>query len=701
YADMQAFFARYYTPANMAILLSGDVDESVIPVLEREFAGFQRPAGDAPAPGELTPLHGRTQIDVPVPASEGVILGWPLVSATHPDRVALEVMDRLVLDGPSGIIERELLLPQKVATAGSSPTFLRDAGYFELYADALAGQRHDELERLLLDVVGKLSRGEFSDGELAAAILTADIEHQRALESNAGRLTMMERAFITGEDWHDAVQRVERMHQVTRDDITRVARRYLTGDFLVVRKVKGASKLPKITKPAITPVPVAGVRHGAFAREILDLPSDPIQPVALVPGRDYARATIATGPLISVGNSRNGLFSVRYEFDVGRTDDRFVCLALDVMKVAGAGARSADEVARAFHELGVVVTTSCTRARTAISVSGVDKNLEPALALVRAWLAEPVFDDATVKARVATVVTERANAVASPQSITAALEDFARYGQDTEFLVVPTSQQLQAVTAARLRTTLAAFLRWTHRTSYFGPRTPAAAAAAVMLGDGRRPTTPRKPVKLRTPNTTLVTDLPTAQTHIWLTWPRAPTTNPERAVGLVFGEYISPALFQDVREARGLAYTVFGGYGAGERTRDDAQLFAYVGTQGDKAHDAIDAVIDTLRQPLDEHRLALARDALAERYRVDRIAPRDVAAAVFRWEDQGEPSDPRAARHAAAQKVSRGALEAWMKSALGKPCIVSIVGDHRKLDDARLARLAPVTMVPVARLFGY
>jgi predicted Zn-dependent peptidase len=701
YGDMEAFFRRYYTPANMAILLSGDVDESVLPVLEKEFAAFQRPAGDAPPPGVMPALRGRTQIDVTVPANEGVILGWPLVAATHPDRGAIEVMDRLLLDGASGIIERELVLPQKVATAGSNPSFLREAGYFELYADALAGQRPEELERLLLDVVGKLSRGEFSDGELAAAILTADIEQQRAIESNGGRLAMMERAFISGEDWHDAVRRIERLRQITRADVMRVAARYLTGDFLVVRKVKGPANPPKITKPGITAVKVDPARRGAFAQAILDLPAAPIEPVAVAAGRDYERAALPTGPLIAVGNPRNGLFTVRYDFDVGRTDDRFVCLALEVMKVSGAGKRTADEVAGELHRLGVTVGTACSRSESALTVSGVDRNLEPAMALVRAWLAEPVFDEATVKARVAAVLTERANALANPQSIAAAQQAFARHGQDSEFLVVPSDKQLEAVTPAQLKATLAGFLHWNHRTSYFGPRAPAGAAAAVVLGDGKRATSPRKPVKFRAPNTALVTDQPTAQTHIWLIWPRAPTTAAERAVGAVFSEYIGPILFQEVREARGLAYTVFGGYGAGDKLADDGALFAYVGTQGDKSHDAVDAVLGTLRGAVDDQRFALAKAAITERHRVDRIAPRDLAAVVYRWQDQGELADPRAARYARAQQVDRDALERWLRAALARAMIVSIVGDHQKLDDARLAKLAPVAPVPVAKLFGY
>jgi predicted Zn-dependent peptidase len=179
------------------------------------------------------------------------------------------------------------------------------------------------------------------------------------------------------------------------------------------------------------------------------------------------------------------------------------------------------------------------------------------------------------------------------------------------------------------------------------------------------------------------------------------TNDAERAVGLVFTEYIRPVLFQEVREARGLAYTVFGGYSAGLKRSDDASLSAYVGTQADKSHDAIDAVLATLAQPVDDKRFAQAKDALAESYRVDRIAPRDIAAAVYRWEDQGEPADPRAARYARTQSVDRAALEHWMKAALAGPVILSVTGDHGKLDDARLNKLAPVVQVPVTKLFGY
>ena len=75
----------------------------------------------------------RKVIDVAVPSRQRASCsGWLLVPATHADALALEVMDLLLLGGTSGIITRDLLLPQKVADAGSNPTFLRArAAYYQ------------------------------------------------------------------------------------------------------------------------------------------------------------------------------------------------------------------------------------------------------------------------------------------------------------------------------------------------------------------------------------------------------------------------------------------------------------------------------------------------------------------------------------------------------------------------------------------
>jgi predicted Zn-dependent peptidase len=701
YGDMVAFFNRYYTPQNMAILLAGDVDESILPVLEKAFGGFKRPAGNAMDEGVLTPQKGRSVVTVKVPSNEGVKLGWPLVSATHPDRLALQVMDLLLLDGRQGILSRELLLTQKVANAASNPTFMREGGYFDLWADALDGQKPEELEAMLWGLVGKLQRGEFTDTDLATAILTFEMNTQLQLESNDGRMGLMEEAFINGEDWNDTVSRVDRMRKITRADVMRVAKQYLTKDVVVLQKVKGTEAPPKITKPGITPVKLDPTRRSAFAKSILDMPVAPIEPVAIKAGTDYQRTKLATGPLISVKNTRNGLFSIRYEFDLGRIDDKLVCLAIDTMKVSGAGTQTAEQVQRKLHELGLTIDTSCGRDESAIMISGIDRNADAGMALLREWVASPSFDDAILKATVTAALTARANAMANPQAIVGASGSFARWGDKSDMLVVPSNKDIQAATPAQLKKSLTAFLHLKHRSAYFGPRDSKDLAALVTFGDGKVTPKPRMVAKFRPPNTGIVTDQETAQTHVWLIWPRKPANDTERAAGAVFSEYISPILYQEVREARGLAYTVYGGYGTGSRKVDDASLFAYVGTQGDKTQDALDAVMSTLKRPVDDNRLALAKETIAQNHRTERLAPRAIPFVVYAWEDEGVTSDPRAARAKRMAAVTKPALEAWMKGALGGKIILSVVGDRKKLDEAKLTKIVPLTFVPIAKLFGY
>ncbi|MEO8702040.1 MAG: insulinase family protein [Kofleriaceae bacterium] len=701
YQDMEAFFARYYTPGNMAILLAGDVDASVLPLLEKELGALKRPPGDAVEPGELTALAQRTELAVPVPSDEGVTLAWPAVAATHPDALALELMDAIVLDGESGMLARELLLTQKVASARASVTAFREAGYYELAADALDGQTHAELENLLLALVDKLQRGDFTEADLATAILTTDVQRQRQLETNQGRMEALEAAFITGESWTNAVTRIERLRALTKADVVRVAKQYLTKNYVLVKKVKQTVSPPKITKPGITPVKLEPSRQTAFAKSILAMPTQPIEPRALVETKDYERAQLPTGELIGVRNQRNGLFALTFEYDVGRADDRLTCLATSMLEVSGAGKRSAEEVARRLHELGLAFDVDCTKTRTTITLSGVDKNLEAGMAIARDALGAPVFDAATLKARIATVLTERANSIETPQTIQTAQAAFARYGADSDFLVVATNRQLQATTPAMLQKLLGRYLHLSHRTSYFGPRPMNAVLAAVTLGDGSIVTKPRRPIKHRKPGVAFATHQDTAQTQIVVAWPLAPTVDAARAAGAVFSEYAALLLYQEVREARGLAYSVSGYYETSPRSVDDAAVSAYAGVQADKVHDALDAMLAALRMPIDDKRLETARETIAQNYRSERIAPRAVAATVYAWQDQGEKSDPRAARVQRTLAVDAPALAQWLKTTLAQSAIVAVIGNKRAISDAKLKAIAPVTWVPIPKLFGY
>src|SRR5690606_10501363 len=99
YADMVAYYQRWYVPNNMAILLAGDIDaEPALPALEREFAAREPrplPAADS-LPGVIEPISGRTALDVVAEGEDAVYLGWQTVAAGDASRATWEVLDLLL-----------------------------------------------------------------------------------------------------------------------------------------------------------------------------------------------------------------------------------------------------------------------------------------------------------------------------------------------------------------------------------------------------------------------------------------------------------------------------------------------------------------------------------------------------------------------------------------------------------------------------
>ena len=285
YEDMVEYFEDWYAPNNMAIILAGDIDaSSAIPVLEASLGKLPVRQIGTPEPAVVLPMSTRVETVIEAEGETSILLGWQTVSAKHEDRPALEVLDMLVDNGSSGILNLTLTTKQKVAAARSSPTFVKESGWWERSATAKEEQRPEDLEALLLSVVEALKAGSFSDDDLAAVKLADELRHQQMLESPGARVSMMTDAFIQGREWADVVASRARLQAVTREDVLRVANEYLGGAYAVVKRVPGAPTLPKIEKPTISPVKLDPSRESEISRRILGIEAPPIQPAWLVEG---------------------------------------------------------------------------------------------------------------------------------------------------------------------------------------------------------------------------------------------------------------------------------------------------------------------------------------------------------------------------------------------------------------------------------
>jgi predicted Zn-dependent peptidase len=709
YADMVEYFGDWYVPNNMAVVLAGDIDaERALPVLEATLGRWQPRALEAPTAASLDPVKGRVAREVLADAEQTVTMAWRTVPIRHEDEPALVVLDLLVDNSRSGLLNVELELTQKVQDAGSWVTSLNEAGHFGIQATLQQGQTHAEVEALLLGVVAKLKAGEFTDAEVETIKLHQDIGDKRRLESNDARVSRMASSFIARASWGEVLERERRLRAVTREDVIRVANTYLGGDYVVVERKSGTQALPTISKPSITPIEIDTTRESPFAANILALPATALEPEWLRVGQHYGKAELPAGPLVAAKNFRNDLFSLSYRFERGHRKDELLCVALELLQHSGSGPITAADLQKQLYALGTTVGFRCDADSSYVDISGIDRNLEQSVQLVEDWIRHPNFDDATLAGLRTNLISARKDELDDPDALGWLLEDYAQYGKDAATLAEPSNAELQRLNPKRLTKLLAGVPDYQHHTLYFGPRSAAEVAPLVAFGDEHRDVGPLHARHFRSNAGVTIYFLhkDVAKSAISVTIPQGKQPRTQRPVATYLGQYLgggmSSLIFQEIREARALAYYSFAYVSTGETLDDEWAMIGGLGTQADKTTGALSVYLELLRErPIDATRLGHTLESIDAQYRSSRVDPRWVTWWVDGWQRLGELEDPRPWEWAEIQKLGAEDITAFAKSYAERSVLVSIVGDRTRVDLAALAKLGTVVEVEAADLVSY
>ncbi|MBA3550125.1 MAG: insulinase family protein [Nannocystis sp.] len=713
HAEMVAYHRRWYVPNNAAIILAGDLDPAAtLATLELAFSTWSPGQVTPLTPGELLGPVGRVERIVEAEGEQSVTLAWRTVPAGHPDEPALAVLAELIDNDVCGLLNVNVLLAGLLPDAETHGEQLLEAGYHALTGVARDDQSLAEVERLLLAVIAELKAGAFTEAELAAIVLHRQIREQMARESNSGRVAWIADAYLAHRPWDEHLGLTAAIARVTREDILRVAHAYFGDDRVVVLRRRGKHDPPKIPRPIITPVPIDATRESAFAAEILARPSRDPEPAWLTEDRDFSRLRLASGRLIAAPNTRSQLFALAMRWELGTRQRPLLGYALELLQQSGAGSLAADELQRRLYQLGTTIDTDCGADHTSVILTGVDANLEASLALLDTWLRAPSFTADTVSDLLANILSLRRDEQDDPEALAEALSEFARRGPGSDILARPSNRQLKQARGADLADELRVLSDLSHHTLYFGPRSPAAAAAALEFGAGN-PVAPRPPRRLRTAErpTIYFVHRDMAQAQIEVVLPLPPLLRADRPAARllnhVLGGDMSGLVFQEIREARGLAYRAGAYLAAGARPCDASALIGQLGTQADKSREALTLLLDLMQRPtLTAERVTAGRSALVRELRSTRIPPRRVPDWVQAWEEREEPHDPRPEEFARLEALGRPhaaeqALGDLLRRHTGDPALISVLGDRRRIDLAGLRELGELIELRATDLFSH
>lgn len=709
------FFNTYYVPNNMAIFISGDITiANAIALIDRHFSAWQSRPLPEMKQWEEPPLNGAEKVNVTYLAEEYVMLAFRTTSNRDPDAEALQLVDMVLDNSTAGLINLNLNQQQKVRQAGCSPSQFNDSGFQTLWGIPKQGQSLEEVEALLLEQLEKVKKGEFEDWIIPAIVNDFKKNQKAGLESNGSRAAWIRGSFLEYEDWDHAVANLGRLSKLTKADVVRVANKYFGSNYVAGYRRNGPPNVPQIDKPQIDPIDIDPTRESAFAAKVLDMPVKELTPIFVNPKTDYLIKPYYEGAnLYYAKNPLNDLFTFTINFDIGRRHHDKLSAAALLLNRSGTSKLNGEELKKEWYRLGTDFAITVGDYQTSVSISGLDEQFKPSLALMMDYVKNPKTDQATLDELLKIILANREDAKKNFQTIQQALVQYNRYGKESSYLKMTTNDQIQKVTVDELFGLIKGLFEYQSRISYTGtlpvPQVLSVLKTAYPLSGKLKPAPPYPFLKAREPAETeiLFFNKEMAQAQVRIEF-GGETLNeavnpPVTLYNNYFGGDMSAIIFQELREARALAYAADARYLAGDRKGDQDLMVGIIGTQADKTSDAVGAFIDLMdNMPVSVDRFDAAREAVLNDYRTSKLGFREVLGAVAAWERQGLPVDPRKARY---EQIVNAKLELMLsfynERLKGRRKLISIVGDKNKINMENLAKYGKITELTLTDLFVF
>lgn len=716
--NIKNYFNRYYVPNNVAICMAGDFNpDEVIELIKKYFGDWQpnkelsRPEFE-PQP-EITAIKDTSVVGL---EAECMLMGWRFNGAKDPQVDTLDILTEVLANGKAGLFDINLEQQMKARSVSAFTYSFTDYTALIFYAFPKNNQTLEELRALIIEELGKLKNGEFSDELVQSVINNKKRAYYESLITNKSRADMFVDAFINGQEWKDVVGKIGRMEKITKQQLVDFANKHLNDNFVCVYKRQGEdTSIKKVEKPAITPIPSNRDNASDFLKEIQASKTEPIKPRFVDFEKDMTKAEMPNGlPVLYKKNTTDGLFNLSFVYDYGTENVRGLDLVSDYLNYIGTDKRTSAEIKQEFYKLACNYNISIGDNRTTISLSGLQENMEQALALLEDIIGNAKGDKESYDKLVGMLIKAREDAKASQRSSFNALRQYAIYGPYNSQRNTLSEKELRAGTPDMLTDMLKPFGELKHTIMYFGPMDvepfkELIAKEHKMADEPKEAVAEKKYTKLETPENEIVI-APYDAKNIYLMqlhnenkqW--TPESEP---VVTLFNEYfgggMNTIVFQELREARGLAYSASSYYNTPSKKDDPEWYYTMIISQNDKMMDCISVFNEILDEmPQSENAFNVAKQSLTKSLESRRTTRFAVLTKYLSNQYLGIDYDINEKIYNALPSLTLQSIVDFEKQNMAKkPYRYIILGNEKELDIKSLEKIGKIKRLSTEEIFGY
>ncbi|MDR2389768.1 MAG: insulinase family protein [Tannerellaceae bacterium] len=713
--NIKKYFETYYVPNNMAVCMVGDLNpDETVRIIDKYFGSL--------TPKEIPELKTSPEQPIAEPIvkevvgleAENVAIAYRMPGANTKDAAVMEFVDYLLTNGKAGLIDLNLVQKQKVLRASSGVNSMADYSMFVLTGTPKVGQTLDEVKDLLLGQLELLKRGEFDDKLLEAVINNFRLERYYQQQEYRYAAQTLLFAFINKAEWKDEVEKIDFQSKLTKQDVVDFCNTYYNDNYAVVYKRQGTPDDKKIDKPAITPVSTNRDNESDFLASFKQREVKPIEPVFLDYNKDLSKLELKRNlPLLYKQNTTNPIFSLYYVFEMGNNHNKALGTAFSYLDYLGTSTRTAEEIKSELYQLACSFGVQATNERVYVYISGLSDNFDRALAILEERLVDARADVETYNNLVEDILKRRADAKLNQSANFSALRNYAVWGPVSPSTNILSEAELKALNPDDLVNITKGLKDFEHTILYYGPLSETQIVETLSrnhaTADALQPIPAPTPfVEQETPeNKVLLAHYDAKQIYMSMIHKGgsfSKTIEPNRSIyNAYFGGSMNSIVFQEMREARGLAYSANASYQRPAKPTRAYYLSTMIATQNDKLTEAISAFLSILNDmPESEKAFGLAKENILTDLRTERILRDDILWDYLDAKEFGYDTDQRKELYEKIPAFTLDDVKAFQQQYVkDKPYTYCILGDTKDLDLKALGKIGQVRILKQEEIFGY
>ncbi len=713
--NIHKFWETYYVPNNMAVCISGDLDfDSTIKLVDQYFGDFVKKDVPEIVFPESPKLTKNEIKEVVGPDKDFLEMAFRFDGVKSEDYYYVSLINAMMQNYTAGLINIDLIQTQKVLDAYAYCWFLKQYGIHEFYVDLREGQTFEEAQNLILQEIDKIKKGEFEEWMISAAAKDLKIKNIRTRETN-NKVYEFVSAFIDSRTWEEYVSEEQKLANIKKEDLVKFANEKYNY-FVAVYKKNGTDTVSiKIEKPEITNIELNRTNKSKFFEAIESNKTTPSQPVWIDFKKDIKEEVIKDGLTINyIQNTDNEIFKVYYVFDIGNLHSKELSMALNYLNYIGTDKYSASDIKKEFYKLGVEMFINTDENNSYVYLMGLEEALEDGVKLLEHLIDNAKADTASYNKYVEGILKLREdNKLNKYAIIFDGFYNFAQYGKFSPLTNVISEEDLRKLNPDTLTSIIKSLKDYKHRIFYYGQKDFETAKKIITQYHIIPDKLKEIPQEIEysyadfNENKVYILDYDMVQTWLFMVTKDEIYNSNNSPFSQIFNEYfgsgLSSIVFQEIREARGLAYMAYSYFSMPSRTDEFHYNYSTLSTQPDKLTEAITAMLQLLNEmPQAEIQFNASKDAVIQSYQTKRIVRSNIFWTYLKNKNLNIDHDIRKDDYEVIKNMNISQLnEFFEKHITNKKYGFFIIGEKDKIDIKQLEKFGKVEILTLKDIFNY